>query len=127
MSTENIYIKQLEEIVRPAIEQLNTELSGSSNLTIEVEEGSNLKNIVSRAIAQLRNETVYSDMVQEPLGIYLKDTNNPSGHRIMVVTGFIGDKIYIVDPGIDGSIIDISTDQVNQEMIKNSLKKCFNI
>ena len=127
MSTENIYIKQLDEIVRPAIEQLNAELSGGSNFSIEVEEGSNLKNIVSRAIAQLRNETVYSDMVQEPLGIYLKDTNNPSGHRIMVVTGFIGDKIYIVDPGIDGSIIDISTDQVNQEMIKNSLKKCFNI
>ena len=45
----------------------------------------------------------------------------------MVVTGFIGDKIYIVDPGIDGSIIEIGTDQVNQEMIKNSLKKCFNI
>ena len=78
-------------------------------------------------MAQQRNETVYSDMVQEPLGIYLNDTNNPSGHRPMVVTGFIGDKIYIVDPGIDGSIIEIGTDQVNQEMIKNSLKKCFNI
>jgi len=127
MSTGNIYLKQLDEIVKPAIEQLNDELSGVSNFIIELEEGSNLKNIVSRAIAQQRNETVYSDMVQEPLGIYLKDTNNPSGHRIMVITSFIGDKIYIVDPGIDGSINDISTDQVNQEMIKNSLKKCFNI
>ena len=127
MSTDNTYLKLLDEIVKPSIEQLNTELAGGSNFSIEVEEGSNLKNIVSRAIAQLRNETVYSDMVLEPLGIYLKDTNNPSGHRIMVVTGFIGDKIYIVDPGIDGSIIDISTDQVNQEMIINSLKKCFNL
>jgi len=65
--------------------------------------------------------------VQEPLGVYLKDINNPSGHRIMVITGFIGDKIYIVDPGIDGTIIDINTDQLNQELIKDSLKKCFKI
>ena len=127
MSTENPYTKLLDEIVRPAVEQLNGELSGSTNFQIEVEEGNNLKNVVSRAIAQQRNETVYSDMVQEPLGIYLKDVNNPSGHRIMVIAGFIGDKIYIVDPGIDGTIIDIATDQVSQEMIKNSLKKCFKI
>ena len=127
MSTENPYTKLLDEIVRPAVEQLNGELSGGTNFQIEVEEGNNLKNVVSRAIAQQRNETVYSDMVQEPLGIYLKDVNNPSGHRIMVIAGFIGDKIYIVDPGIDGTIIDIATDQVSQEMIKNSLKKCFKI
>ncbi len=127
MSTDNTYLKLLDEIVKPAIEQLNGELSGGTNFQIELEEGNNLKNVVSRAIAQQRNETVYSDMVQEPLGIYLKDVNNPSGHRIMVITGFIGDKIYIVDPGIDGTIIDIGTDQVSQEMIKNSLKKCFKI
>jgi hypothetical protein len=127
MSTENIYLKQMDEIIRPAIEQLNTELSSGSNYRIELEEEKNLKTVVSRAIAQQRNETVYSDKVQEPLGVYLKDINNPSGHRIMVITGFIGDKIYIVDPGIDGTIIDINSDQLNQELIKNSLKKCLKI
>ena len=127
MSTDNLYIKHIEEIIRPAIEQLNTELSSGSNYRIEVEEGKNLPNIVSRAIAQQRNETVYSDMVKEPLGIYLNDANNPSGHRMMVITGFVGDKIYIVDPGIDGTIIDMNVDQLNQQLIQNSLKKCFNI
>ena len=127
MSTENIYLKQMDEIIRPAIEQLNTELSSGSNYRIELEEGNSLKTVVSRAIAQQRNETVYSDRVQEPLGVYLKDINNPSGHRIMVITGFIGDKIYIVDPGIDGTIVDINTNQLNQELIKDSLKKCFKI
>lgn len=127
MSTDNIYLKQMDEIIRPAIEQLNTELSSGSNYRIELEEGNNLKTLVSRAIAQQRNETVYSDRVQEPLGVYLKDIKNPSGHRIMVITGFIDDKIYIVDPGIDGTIIDINTDKLNQELIKNSLKKCFKI
>ena len=58
MSTENPYTKLLDEIVRPAVEQLNGELSGSTNFQIEVEEGNNLKNVVSRAIAQQRNETV---------------------------------------------------------------------
>jgi len=127
MSTENIYLKQMDEIIRPAIEQLNTELSSGSNYRIELEEGNSLKTVVSRAIGRQRNETVYSDRVQEPLGVYLKDINNPSGHRIMVITGFIGDKIYIVDPGIDGTIININTDQLNQELIKNSIKKCFKI
>ena len=127
MTEENSYIKQLDEFVRPAIEQLNSELSGSTNYQIEVEEGNNLKDVVSRAIAQLRNETFYSDMVKEPLGIYLKDVNNPSGHRILVVTGFISEKIYIINPGIDGTIIDINSDQLSQEMIKNSLRKCFGI
>ena len=127
MSTDNLYLKHIEEIIRPAIEQLNTELLSGSNYRVEVEQGTNLPKIVSRAIAQLRNETVYSDMVKETLGIYLNDTNNPSGHRMMVITGFIGDKIFIVDPGIDGTIIDMNTDQLNQELIKNSLKKCFNI
>jgi len=127
MSNENIYLKQMDEIIRPAIEQLDTELSSGSNYRIELEEEKNLKTVVSRAIAQQRNETVYSDMVHKPLGVYLKDINNPSGHRMMVITGFIGDKIYIVDPGIDGTIIDINTDQLNQEFIKQSLKNCFKI
>ena len=127
MSTDNIYQKQMDEIIKPAIEQLNSELSNGSNFLIETEEGNNLPKVVSRAIAQQRNETVYSDMVKESLGVYLKDVNNPSGHRMMVITGFIGDKIYIVDPGIDGTIIDVNSDQLNQELIINSLKKCFDI
>lgn len=127
MNTENNYLKQNEEIIRPAAEQLSGELSGSSNFNIEIEEGSNLNNILSRAIAQQRNETIYSDMVKEPLGIYLNDQNNPSGHRKVVITGFVGDKLYIADPGMDGTIIDINCDQLNGEMIKNSLKKCFKI
>ena len=126
MSDSNSYKNIIDHHILTAVDGLNGELSSGPYL-LEIEEGKNLNNIVSRAMAQQRNETVYSDMVQEPLGIYLNDTNNPSGHRPMVVTGFIGDKIYIVDPGIDGSIIEIGTDQVNQEMIKNSLKKCFNI
>lgn len=127
MSTDNNYNNILNVVVRPAVDQLNDELSAGSNFRIEIEEGNNLKNILSRAIAQQRNETVYSDKVQEPLGIYLNDTKNPSGHRPMAVTGFIGNSLYIVDPGIDGSIIDIEAVQADQEMIKNSLKKCLNI
>jgi len=46
MSTENIYLKQMDEIIRPAIEQLNTELSSGSNYRIELEEGNSLKTLV---------------------------------------------------------------------------------
>lgn len=127
MTDTNSFKKQVEEIIRPAAEELNTELSGGSNFSIEIEEGSNLQNVLSRAIAQQRNETIYSDMVKEPLGIYLNDINNPSGHRKVVITGFVSDKVYIADPGMDGTIIDINIDQMNREMIKNSLKKCFKI
>ena len=127
MSTENSYVKQMDEIVRPAVDQFNTELSGSTNAIIEMEQGKNLNSVMSRAIAQQRNETVYPDMVKETLGIYLKDQNNPSGHRPMVIAGFIADKFYIVDPGIDGTVIDMDSGQLTQNMIINSLKKCFNI
>ena len=127
MSTENIYKKIIEESVLTAIDSLNDELSAGSNFRIDVEEGKNLNQIVSRAIAQQKNETVYSDRVKSPVGIYLNDKNNPSGHRFMVIAGFIDEKLYIVNPGIDGSIIDFDSNQVNGELIKNSLKSCFNI
>ena len=37
MSTDNLYLKHIEEIIRPAIEQLNTDLSTGSKYRIEDE------------------------------------------------------------------------------------------
>ena len=126
MSDINSYKKIIDDHILTAVDGFNGELSAGP-LSLEIEQTSNLKNIVSRAIAQQRNETVYPDMVKEALGIYLKDQNNPSGHRPMVIAGFIADKLYIVDPGIDGTVIDFDSGQLTQNMIINSLKKCFNI